>query len=51
LRGSNSGWRKLHDPGKGKGKAKGKAKVVPVLNLASRHEGVLGSGGIVPLIL
>jgi len=33
-------------------KGKGKGEVVPVLfNLAQRHEGVLGSGGIVPRIL
>jgi hypothetical protein len=30
---------------------KGKGKVVPVLNRAPRHEGVLGNGGIAPLIL
>jgi hypothetical protein len=30
---------------------KGKGKVVPVLNLAPRHEEVLGSGGIAPCIL
>jgi hypothetical protein len=28
-----------------------KGKVVPVLNQAPRHEGVLGSGGIAPRIL
>jgi hypothetical protein len=28
-----------------------KGKVVPVLNYASHHEGVLGSGGIAPRIL
>jgi len=33
------------------GKRHGKGKVVPVLNQAARHEGVLGSGGIAPLIL
>jgi hypothetical protein len=30
---------------------KGKGKVVPVLNKAPRHEGVLGNGDIAPLIL
>jgi hypothetical protein len=31
-------------------KVKGKDEVVPVLNYAPRHEGVLGSGGIAPRI-
>jgi len=33
------------------GKGEGKGKVVPVFNEAQRHEDVLGSGGIAPLIL
>jgi hypothetical protein len=32
-------------------KGKGKGKDVPVLNLAPRHEDVLGSGDIAPRIL
>jgi hypothetical protein len=32
-------------------KVKGKDKVVPVFNETPHHEGVLGSGGIAPLIL